>query len=245
MELQTYHPIKDEIFHVHTFRCGHAEEVPDRKYVEKAIELGAPRIVFTDHAPFPGNPFVNRMNIEDLPEYVEAMNELKAEFAGKIEILAGLEAEYLPGFHKYLCSLKKEYCLDILILGQHLFERESGRYSFADEDKSEEYVGLCDAMRDGIKTGIFDAVAHPDRAFRRRKTFGIEEAAKARELIGEAAFNGVYLEMNYSSMHTEHQLWPEFWELLPPQALMIYGLDAHSVEEMTAGYKEYQNNMSA
>ena len=74
MELQTYHPIKDEIFHVHTFRCGHAEAVPDRKYVEKAIELGAPRIVFTDHAPFPGNSFCNRMDYEDLPEYIQYLS---------------------------------------------------------------------------------------------------------------------------------------------------------------------------
>lgn len=23
-----------DLFHVHTFRCGHAEEVPDRAYIE-------------------------------------------------------------------------------------------------------------------------------------------------------------------------------------------------------------------
>ena len=73
MQLQTYHPLKNEIFHVHTNRCGHAEEVPDRAYVEKAIELGTPRIVFTDHAPFPGNPFGNRMSMEQLPEYTDSM----------------------------------------------------------------------------------------------------------------------------------------------------------------------------
>ena len=28
------------IFHVHTFRCGHAENVPDKAYVEVALELG-------------------------------------------------------------------------------------------------------------------------------------------------------------------------------------------------------------
>ncbi|MBQ2577396.1 MAG: PHP domain-containing protein [Lachnospiraceae bacterium] len=45
---------KNEIFHVHTFRCGHAAEVEDEAYVKKAIELGADKITFTDHAPFPG-----------------------------------------------------------------------------------------------------------------------------------------------------------------------------------------------
>lgn len=46
-----------DIFHVHTYRCGHAEEVGDEEYVIKAIELGATGIWFTDHAPFPGDPF--------------------------------------------------------------------------------------------------------------------------------------------------------------------------------------------
>ena len=57
-----------EIFHVHTFRCGHAGNDQDVEYVKKAVALGAKRIVFTDHCPFPGNPFKSRMEIEQLPE---------------------------------------------------------------------------------------------------------------------------------------------------------------------------------
>lgn len=54
------------LFHVHTFRCGHAENVPDTAYIERAIELGASDIWFSDHAPFPGDPFRNRMKYDDL-----------------------------------------------------------------------------------------------------------------------------------------------------------------------------------
>ena len=48
-------------FHVHTYRCGHAENISDETYVKKAIELGVKSIWFTDHAPFPDNPFGARM----------------------------------------------------------------------------------------------------------------------------------------------------------------------------------------
>ena len=34
------------IFHVHTYRCGHAGQDPDELYVRKAIELGASAITF-------------------------------------------------------------------------------------------------------------------------------------------------------------------------------------------------------
>lgn len=49
------------LFHVHTYQCGHAENVPDEVYVTRALQLGASDIWFSDHAPFPGNLFGNRM----------------------------------------------------------------------------------------------------------------------------------------------------------------------------------------
>lgn len=236
MEMQTYHPIPGEVFHVHTYRCKHAGDTTDKDYIEKAIELGAPRIVFTDHAPFPGNLFGNRMEIEQLPEYVETLSRLREEYREKIEILIGLEAEYLQ-------ELKNDHGLDLLIMGQHFFEHEPGRYSFSDEDKSEEYIGLCRAMTQGVETCLFDVVAHPDRVFRRREYFGDDEEKFARELINTASFRGVYLEANYSSMHRKQQFWYEFWDLLPAQSMMIYGIDAHSVEEIEAGMTEYHKAM--
>jgi len=39
----------NHIFHVHTFRCGHAENVPDKAYVEIALELGASDICVHKH----------------------------------------------------------------------------------------------------------------------------------------------------------------------------------------------------
>jgi histidinol-phosphatase (PHP family) len=53
---------------VHTYRCGHAENVSDEEYIKKAISLGASGIWFTDHAPFPGDPFGNRMKYSELDE---------------------------------------------------------------------------------------------------------------------------------------------------------------------------------
>lgn len=94
-ELWKYRPVRRELFHVHTRRCKHAEEIDDEVYVKRAIELGAARIVFTDHTPFPGNPFRNRMDYEELPEYVATLKGLKQKYQNQIEILCGLEVEYL------------------------------------------------------------------------------------------------------------------------------------------------------
>ncbi len=91
--LHGYIPISGEVFHIHTYRCGHAEEVDDSTYVEKAKEIGAPRIVFTDHAPFPGEPFGNRMGNAQVPEYIDSMRHLKEVYQDRIVVLCGLEVE--------------------------------------------------------------------------------------------------------------------------------------------------------
>ncbi len=236
--LKRYSPLSDEAFHIHTWRCKHAEDIDDSAYVVKALELGVSRIVFTDHAPFPGDPFGNRMDISQLSEYTESMRKLKDEFLGRIEVLTGLEIEFLPSFIDYYYELKDNPGLDLLILGQHFYEHATGEYSFMDDDKSGEYIGLCEAMIRGIETGLFDVVAHPDRAFRRRKHFEEEEERISEELIHAASEHGVCLEINYSSVHRKRQFWPEFWKLIPSQDLTIYGLDAHSIEELETGLSE-------
>ena len=65
-----------ELFHVHTYRCKHASNEIDEEYVLKAIQMKATDIYFTDHAPFPGNPFGNRMNIEQLDEYISSIEQV-------------------------------------------------------------------------------------------------------------------------------------------------------------------------
>ena len=95
-----YKPAEKEVFHVHTYRCKHASDEDDEAYVRAAVDLGAKRIVFTDHAPFPGNPFGHRMQYEELSEYISSLLILKDKYAAIIEIMVGLEIEYFPSFEE-------------------------------------------------------------------------------------------------------------------------------------------------
>lgn len=227
-----YKVVPKEIFHVHTWRCKHAGEFSDEEYIEKAISLGAKRIVFTDHAPFPENPFGNRMDYEQLPEYIESISGLKEKYKDKIEVLCGLEVEYLPSYQEYIHKLKNMHEIDLLILGQHFYEIEAGKYSFSMSDKSNEYIGLIDAMIAGIETGYFDVIAHPDRAYRRRKGFGDDEIEVADRLLEVVKkHRDIILEQNLSSKRRKRQYWPEFWERAGDISILV-GFDAHSPEEM-------------
>lgn len=226
-----YQSLENEIFHIHTWRCKHASEEADFRYVEKAMELGADRIVFTDHGPFPGNPFEKRMDIEQLPEYIQTMRQLKREYAAGIEVLVGLEIEYLPSFHKFYQELFEAKELDLLMIGQHFYENPDGSWSHSNKDKSEEYKGKCVAIVQGIETGFFDVVAHPDRCFSRRKVWDEEMQQAAEAVIAAAIKNQVTLERNYSSMRRERQYWEDFWTTAQG-ARIIGGYDSHWVDKM-------------
>ena len=220
------------IFHVHTFRCGHAGSEPDESYVRKAIEMGAETITFTDHAPFPGNPFTNRMKYEELDDYINSLTELKEKYKRDIEVHIGLEVEYMPSYLEYYKNLKNNKKIEILILGQHHYEIAPGKYSFNNESDTAEYVGLFEAMYEGINTGLFDVIAHPDRAFRRECLWTESMEAISERLINKAGSAGIILEKNYSSMQCGNLYREEFWRLVPQNASIIYGCDAHSTDEL-------------
>ncbi len=255
----------DAVCHVHTKRCGHAGDYADREYVEKALSLGAKSIFFTDHAPFPGNPFGARMKVEELPEYIASLSALKEEYAGRIEVHTGLEIEYFPEFKGWYEELLANEKIEKLILGQHMYALSPGNYSFNLSKEEMTYLyprGLCDAICDGVLTGYFPVVAHPDRIFRgRSKKKGIPEdlahafaeedekiGAELIETIGSK--NGIAAEINESSLVSNGYFEPVFWRMLyayneAPRAIfskmpeykghvipIVHGLDAHSPEEV-------------
>lgn len=223
-------------FHIHTYRCKHAGDFADEEYIERAIELGYEQIVFTDHAPFPGDVFGHRMSITFLDEYISTLYSLADTYKKDIEILAGFEVEYIPSFHKYIYELYSNEALDILILGQHMSEIDTGRYSFSlsEQELKNEYVMLGEAMIQGTETGMFDVIAHPDRIFRRCREWTVDMRNMAERIIDAAKRKDTALELNLSSKEKDRQYWEQFWDVV--KALnynnIVIGLDAHSPQEI-------------
>ena len=225
-----------DIFHVHTFRCKHAEEVPDEAYVKKTIELGATGIWFSDHSPFPGDPFRNRMKLAELEEYLDTLSGLKEKYKNQILIHIGLEIEYFPSFRGFYDELKSDARLEFLLLGQHIYETAPGQYNFtmSPEEKNRlEWSGCGHSMLEGIITGLFDIVAHPDRIFRRcKKEWTPDMEQFSRTIIQKAQEQGMALEKNYSSVQRKYHYRQQFWELVPPEVPIVFGTDAHSLKEL-------------
>lgn len=215
------------IFHVHTYRCGHASNEDEKQYIDRAVELGAGCIIFTDHAPFPHDIFTGRMRFSELQGYISTLRKLKNEYSGLIDIRIGLEIEYMRSFAEYYKELYYNPDIDTLVLGQHHCELAQGFYSYQLDDTTHEWEYLLISMIEAVQTGFFDVIAHPDRVFRHINKWDNSMAALSQELIADTIKRKIYLEKNFKT-----KVIPEFWQLVPPEARVIYGCDAHSVNEL-------------
>lgn len=230
---------ENDLFHIHTYRCRHAEEVSDEAYVQKAIALGKKRIWFSDHAPFPGDMFKYRMMCEEMEGYLSTLEGLREKYREQIQVLIGFEIEYFPSFDQmgYYQKIKEDRRVDFLLLGQHLAEdsQQPGTYTNSwnrERLEKEEHAALAQGICDGINAGYFDAVAHPDRIFRRCREWNAEMEQISRAIIAAAKEKEIPIERNLSSMEEEYLYWEEFWNLVDEDTLQITGLDAHSLDEM-------------
>ena len=105
--------------HTHTTRCYHAWGT-DEEYVQSAIQAGFDVLGFSDHTPFPyENGYFNgdKMEMDQLEDYISSVEHLREKYRGQIQIFLGLECESVPRFFPFLRELRSR--LDYMILGNH------------------------------------------------------------------------------------------------------------------------------
>ena len=158
-------------YHVHTARCGHAGGSA-REYVESGLARGLSELAFTDHLPLyflPGDdpdPTI-AMTRDELAGYVEEVLALKAEFAGRIDVLLGIEADYAEGHEEELAHLLAAAPWDVVLGSVHWVSGDwidapgSGARHEAEGSAAlwQEYYRL---VGKAAGTGLFDVMTHLD-----------------------------------------------------------------------------------
>ena len=152
-------------YHTHTVRCGHASGT-EREYIEAAISEGFKILGFSDHTPQPypeGYKSRIRMDMSELSDYTETLVRLREEYKKDIKILIGYEVEYTRRYFEPLLKELRNYPLDYIIQGQHFVEDEvDGFYVGFKTDSEEKLKAYVDFTIEGMKTGLFTYLAHPD-----------------------------------------------------------------------------------
>ncbi len=185
--------------HMHTPLCQHAVGHP-REYAQAALDAGLAGIVFTDHTPMPSwydAPW--RMQRGQLARYIETVQEAQQEFAGRLWVGLGLEADFHPGTEAYVEEVLAAHDWDYVIGSVHYV----GAWGFDNPEYADEYDrrdlgGLYRhyyALVEGAaRSGLFDSIGHLDLP----KKFGHrdpDEKAALRMLDTVAAL-GLSLDYN-------------------------------------------------
>lgn len=240
--------------HNHTPLCNHAQGEPE-EFIARAQELGIDVYGFACHAPMSFDERY-RMRLADLPSYLARINALKAaathfnkhaRTTGTMEILCGLEVDFIHGRENLLESSVLDAELDYLIGSVHFLDSWGfdnpefiGEYAKRDMAQCwEQYLSSIAAM---ARSGHFQIVGHLDllKVFGHHLPKHLESSLdRALEAIAESHMS---IEINAAGLRKKvGEIYPSQAILRKARALGIpitFGSDAHSLEQVGAGYEK-------
>lgn len=212
-------------YHTHTARCKHAVGM-EEDYVRAAIDSGLQILGFSDHAPYPFRSHI-RMAPKERDEHIAVVMALKQQYADRLKIHLGFEAEcYMDSFPEFVRQLR-DTPVEYLILGQHWLGPDDERYNGTPTETEEDLCQYCNQVIDGIYTGAFTYIAHPDLVH----YVGEEHIFRThmRRLCKAAKQCDIPLEINLLGIQGKrHYPRRSFWELAGEEGCkVILGVDAH------------------
>ena len=240
-------------YHTHTPRCQHAEG-REEEYVRAAIGAGFAVLGFSDHTPWPyKSSFVSgmRMRMDQFADYKRTVLDLRAKYAGQIEIPLGLECEAFPEYTEWLRDFKAEH-LDYILLGNHYDYTDegdhrrfypAGGFYFGRCTKADAVIRYGERTLAGMATGLYDYIAHPDLFMNTYPEFDADCRAVSRDLCQAAKALNMPLEFNLLGADRSEANFihgfegypcPGFWEIAAETGCRaIIGFDAHRPDFLT------------
>lgn len=261
--------------HVHTPFCPHGSTDSFEEYIEEALRNHLEGITFTEHAPLPPNftdPVPNQdsaMRYEDLDRYIEEVTLLKEKYRGKINILLGLEVDYIEGFEKETQEMLNKVgpLLDDSILSVHFLKKDENYYciDFSDDyfhDMTRHfqsvdniYAAYFHTVKKSITANLgsykpkrighitlahkFQARFQPSRSFDREIMEIIELIAKHEYAIDYNSA-GIVKPLCKETYPPEKYIMKAYALNIP----IVYGSDAHTAKGLLQGANEIAKNIS-
>lgn len=264
-------------FNLHTHSIYSDGKSTPREHVEEAIRQGLVKLGFSEHGPL---PFDNNFSVkaERMPEYLAEIAQLKEELDGRdgrdrLEILVGLEADYIPGVSECFAVTKEKYHLDYLIGGVHLVGHSANPEElwFIDGPKWEIYdEGLMKFFNGDIRKAVrcffdqtnqmieheaFDIIAHfdkikmhnRDRYFHEDEDWYCKLALETLDLIHQ---KGLVMEINTRGIYKKRYngFYPSPWLMKEAHKMgvpMIISSDAHHYSELTLEFDSAEQAIRA
>ena len=240
-------------YHTHTSRCGHASG-KDEEYVVNAIVNGFKVLGFSDHVMIKWHrqPSI-RGNYMKLGGYIKSINRLKKKYKNQIEIHLGFECEYMPQLVKYYKWLLNKKKVEYLILGQHCYLDKKGKFQWylGTDNRNKRIELYVHDLIEGMKSGLFKYVCHPDFFIRLFKEYDPIIEKFARMICKASLEYDIPLELNLSGIRNAHLREnnfhfpsPYFWNIVGEMgAKVVMGVDAHNPRDFKESNYKYGFDM--
>lgn len=194
--------------HTHHFRCGHADG-NIRDYIEAGLAAGLSVIGISDHTPYFGReedqPFPRiAMGKQAFAGYVEEVQKLKQEYAGRIDVLLGIESDFFPEHLGAYRNTLNQYPFDYVIGSVHsvgevsIFNKNRWK-GLSREEKVASKEAYYELIRQSARSGMFQILGHIDAMKGNYPAFTDIPAARAiDETLKTIAEHEVAIEINTS-----------------------------------------------
>jgi histidinol-phosphatase (PHP family) len=270
-------PVARRDGHTHTQFCPHGSREPTEHFVARANELGFETYTVTEHPPLPKNfldPTPDKscsMQWAELDPYLEHVREIQGRFADRIEVLAGLEVDYIPGFEseiRYLLNQVGPELQDSVLSVHFLLGKGGWRCVDMSPDDFQDGLlatyGTVEAVHEAYWAAVKQAV-EADLGRYKPKRFGHLSLVhkfqlkyplknprhcqrQVLEILDLIARKQMELDLNAAGLFKPdcQEIYPAPWiieEALRRHIPFVYGSDTHSVKGVGQGFEEAQRIM--
>ncbi len=204
-----------------------------RQIVEFAVSREFDRICITDHV---------RVDTAWLDEFFEEIEALKKEFAGRIEVLAGVEAKVLDLSGRIDADIGRASRAGLVFAAFHRIPRAKGFMARRDigRNKAEALENWSTSMKAVLSNPAVKVIAHPGNIL---KMNGVEIPRYLKEEIASLAGpSGKVFEHNLKYGVPDSG----FLSLLVSEGVQVLpGSDAHSIAELDELWRDWPANASS
>ncbi len=226
----------DYNYHAHTKYCRHASDEIE-EYVQKSIENGIKFMGFSEHVPFifpDGFESHYRILTECVPAYLAECKRLREKYRDKLDLKIGYEMEYYAPYFPGMLKTALEADAEYLILGQHYIRRErpDDTPSIIETEDEKDLIDYVNSLMEGIKTGVYSYVAHPDLINYRGTNEDLYTEQMEKLCRTSLAYN-IPLEYNFAGARiNRHYPGDRFFQIAGRIGCPItFGMDAHGKDE--------------
>lgn len=241
--------------HTHHDRCGHARGgLAD--YVAAARARGLAVLGVSDHAPLwahADDQPVPRMHMarSAFAGYLAEARRLRARHAGELELLVGVEADFVEGaeatYREELARHPLDYVLGSVhyVDGRHVYDRTRFAPGFDVAAFGRRYLEL---VRAAAASGLFDVLAHVDAWKGRAPTPWPDLGDELDRTVDAIAAADVAVEVNTSGLRKCGEPFPSdalLRRLVDAGVPITYGSDAHDPDEVQHGWDDVAARLRA